>query len=208
MLTSNNRRVLVVDDDEQVHQLFQFCFSNKYDFHYAFSGAEALDLAEKQEFPIVLLDLNLPGESGMEILPKLRERNRLQKIIILTGHSSKQSAISAVNQGAFKYIEKPFTHAEFQEVIQEGFDRYAQEKSLTATAPPTFSELIRLGLNLREAEIACSAIQGETNLEIANHRGLSQRTVEKHFESIFSKLKINSRRKLAPQVQKLRAVTE
>ena len=203
-----DKSLLVIDDDEEIHHLLRFCFSEEYDFQFASSGEDALKLAERREYPVVSLDLNLPGKSGMEILPELRRINPIQKIIILTGHASKESAISAVNQGAFKYIEKPFAHAEFKAVIQEGFDRYAQEKTLTATAPPSLSELIRRGLNSREAEIACLAIQGETNLEIAENLHISRRTVEKHFEAIFSKLKINSRMKLAPQVRKLRAVIE
>ncbi|MCX6970049.1 MAG: response regulator [Verrucomicrobia bacterium] len=91
MLTSNTKRLLVVVDDEQIHHLVKFCFSDEYDFQCAFTGEEALDLAEKEEFPVVLLDLNLPGESGMEILPKLRVKNRHQKITILTGHASRQN---------------------------------------------------------------------------------------------------------------------
>jgi CheY-like chemotaxis protein len=103
-----DKALLVIDDDEEMHHLLRFCFSEDYDFQFASSGEDAMELAEKRNYPVVSLDLDLPGKSGMEILPELRRINPLQKIIILTGHASKESAISAMNQGAFKYIKSRF----------------------------------------------------------------------------------------------------
>lgn len=208
MPPQTEKAFLVIDDDVGVQHIFRFCFSGEYDFHFASSGEEALELAEKREFPVVTLDLMLPGKSGMEILPALQKINPSQKIIILTGHASKESAISAVNHGVFKYIVKPFTLPEIKDVIEDGFDRYTRERSIAAAKPSSLSELIRLGLSRREAEIAIWVIQGESNFEIANRLYLSQRTVEKYVTTIFSKLKINSRMKLDPKVRELRTVLE
>lgn len=204
MLISNTQRLLVVDDDVLIHQLFKFCFSDEYDFQCAFSGDEALDLAEKEEFPVVMLDLNLPGASGMEILPKLRARNPHQKIIILTGHASRKSAISALNQGAFKYIEKPFVRAEIHKAIKEGVSQYSEERSRVSGWTGSKSELVHLGLSRKEAEVARLVVQGGTNQEIAVRLSLSRRSIEKHLENIFSKLNIHSRTKLGKRLQELR----
>lgn len=208
MVAPAEKRFLVIDDDEQVHHLFQFCFSGEYDFHFAFSGEEALNLVEQREYPVVTLDLNLSGKSGLEILPALRGITPCQKIIVLTGHASKESAISAVNHGAFKYIEKPFTHSEMKDVIEEGFESYFQERFSPKEIPASLPELARLGLSPREAEIANWVLQGESNQEIANRLALSHRTIEKYLETIFSKLNVHSRMKLAPRVRALRAVIE
>jgi DNA-binding NarL/FixJ family response regulator len=200
--------MLVIEDDEQIHALLQQCFPEDYDFHFALSGEDALGLAEEREFPVVMLDLNLPGKSGMEILPELRQINPLQKIVILTGCASQETAISAMNQGAFKYIEKPFAFLEFKEAIEEGFKRYSKERSAAVEKTPSHSDLLRLGLSQREAEIAGWVLQHETNGEIARRLFVSQRTVEKHMETIFAKLKINSRSKIGPKIRHLRACIE
>jgi len=84
-LPRQNRKVLVVDDDEAIHHYFRYCFSADLDLHFAFPADEALDLADRHRFPLVLLDLKMPGKSGMEMLPALRRRSTLQKAIILTG---------------------------------------------------------------------------------------------------------------------------
>lgn len=208
MVSPTEKRFLVIDDDEQVHHLFQFCFSGEYDFQFASSGEEALALVEKCEYPVVTLDLNLAGKSGLDILPALRGITPAQKIIVLTGHSSKDSAISAVNQGAFKYLEKPFAHSEMKDVIEEGFESFYQEKYAIKEKTASLPELARLGLTAREAEIAKWVLHGESNQEIAARLSLSHRTVEKYLETIFSKLNVHSRMKLAPRVRALRAVIE
>jgi DNA-binding NarL/FixJ family response regulator len=208
MLPPRNKSLLVIEDDKQAHRLFQLWFSGKYDFHFAFTGEEALGLLEEREFPVATLDLSLPGKSGLEILPVLRKINPFQKIIILTANASQESAICAMNQGAFKYLEKPCGRVKIQEALEEGFERYSQERSTAVEETPFASDLVGLGLSRREAEIAGWVLHRETNSEIARRLFVSPRTVEKHLEAIFSKLKINSRVNLAPKVRQLRACIE
>ncbi len=208
MLPETEKRLLVVDDDEQIHRLFEFCFSGEYGFDFASTGEEALGLVGEREFPVVILDLNLSGQSGLELLPAFRRASTHQKIIILTGHASKESAIRAVNSGVFRYLEKPFTHSQIRQVIKEGFDSYFEERMAAKDPPSSLSELALLGLSHREAQIASHVLKGETNNEIASRLALSTRTVEKYLQSIFSKLKVHSRMKLRSKVRELRAVIE
>ncbi len=209
MLFETEKRLLVVDDDEQIHRLFEFCFSGEYRFDFASTGEEALNLVGQREFPVIVLDLNLSGRSGLELLPAFRKASTHQKIIILTGYSSKESAIRAVNSGVFRYLEKPFTHSQIRQVIEAGFDSYFEERlNATKSPPSSLSELALLGLSRREAQIASHVLKGETNNEIASRLSLSPRTVEKYLESVFSKLKVHSRMKLRHKVRELRAVIE
>jgi len=194
--------MLVVDDDEEIHYLFRHCFSGDLDIHFASSGDEALSFVDRHRFPVVMLDLNMPGKSGMEILPALRRRSAPQKVIILTGHSSKQSAMEAVNLGAFRYIEKPFDFDRMRMLVEDGFEQFYKEWCpVTERISP--HELARLGLTAREAEICRSVARGQSNTEIAATLGVSPRTVEKILEAIFSKLKINSRMMLAPKIAEM-----
>jgi len=201
-LSRTDRKLLVVDDDEEIHHLFRYCFSEELELHFASSADEALGLADRHRFPLVLLDIRMPGKSGMEILPALRRRSALQKVIILTGHSSKQTAIKAINLGAYGYIEKPFLPDRMRMAIEDGFEQYFK-----AWCSPveriTPHELAVLGLTQREAEISCCVARGQSNMEIAARIGLSSRSIEKTLESVFSKLKINSRMKLGPKIFEL-----
>jgi DNA-binding NarL/FixJ family response regulator len=169
---------------------------------------ETLLQVERDEFPVVTLDLNLNGESGLEILPALHERNRSQKIIILTGYGTKVSAISAINQDVFRYLEKPFAIGELIDAIREGFSRYSEERSREREKACSKTDLLLLGLNRKEAEIAHWVVQGEKNQEIATRLSLSKRNVEKYLEKIFSKLKIRSRMKLEKRLRELRGLIE
>ncbi|MCK9590223.1 MAG: response regulator transcription factor [Terrimicrobiaceae bacterium] len=208
MLPTTKKRFLVIDDDEHVHRFFELCFSEEYDVRFAASMEETLLQVERDEFPVVTLDLNLNGESGLEILPALHERNRSQKIIILTGYGTKVSAISAINQDVFRYLEKPFAIGELIDAIREGFSRYSEERSREREKACSKTDLLLLGLNRKEAEIAHWVVQGEKNQEIATRLSLSKRNVEKYLEKIFSKLKIRSRMKLEKRLRELRGLIE
>ncbi|MCK9589803.1 MAG: response regulator [Terrimicrobiaceae bacterium] len=72
MLPTTKKRFLVIDDEEHVHRFFELCFSEEYDVRFAASMEETLLQVERDEFPVVTLDLNLNGESGLET----NERNR------------------------------------------------------------------------------------------------------------------------------------
>lgn len=198
-LPRQDRKVLVVDDDEAIHHYFRYCFSEDLDLHFAFSADEALDLAGRHRFPLVLLDLKMPGKSGLEILPALRRRSTLQKVIILTGHPNMESAMDAVNLGVFKYIPKPPLLEPIKSAIEDGFEQYYKEWC-PAVERITPHELTLLGLTPREADISSWVAKGQSNMEIADLLGVSSRSVEKSLESIFSKLKINSRMKLGPKI--------
>ncbi|MEI6032722.1 MAG: response regulator transcription factor [Verrucomicrobiae bacterium] len=205
MCCAHKKSVLIIDDDEYIHDLFKFGLAEDYGFHFAFSANEALRLVEGREFPVVTLDLMLAGKSGLEILPELLRKSAAQKVIILTGHACKQSAMSALNLGVFRYMEKPFSLEKMRGAIDDGFAQYFHERQSETSRQSTAAELVGLGLTFREAEIAHGVTQGETNLEIASRLGVSPRTVEKYLEAVFTKLKITSRMKLASRARHLRA---
>lgn len=149
-----------------------------------------------------MLDLVMPGKSGLEILSVLRNKSKLQKIIIITGHSCEQSAIQAINIGAFRYLEKPFSLAGMREAIEQAFDEYRSEWK-SGVDRITRHEWSLLGLTSREAEISRMVVEGKTSLEIAGDIGVSRRTVEKHLEFIYSKVNISHRTQLGQRLADL-----
>lgn len=203
MSNDSCHRLLVVDDDPEIRQAFEFCLEKRYEITGVPSGEKAVELVKKAMFPVVVLDLNMTGMSGIETLRRLRKINRLQKIIILTGHGDRESAIDAVNLGAFKYLLKPFRLDAIKKSVAEAFEQYLREKSTMPLEHADVAELERLGLSGRAAEVALEISRGRSNVEIAEDLGISHRTVEKHLEVIYKQLKISSRTKVVLRLRNL-----
>ena len=108
-------RILLVDDDDVFRTVMQRELSRRgYDVRAAADGAEALDLAPRQPFDVVLLDLRLPDMDGLAVLAGLRERGVPAEVIMLTGHGTIETAIEATRLGAFDYISKPCPMSELE----------------------------------------------------------------------------------------------
>lgn len=132
-LTSNStsRRLLVVDDEPLVRQTLSLVLKDEYEVTAVESGEEAVRLSLRQSFPVVILDLCMEGMSGIETLRQLKKIQEHQNIIILTAYQSMESAISALNLGAFNYLTKPFERRHLKKVVSQGFEcyeRYASRK--------------------------------------------------------------------------------
>src|SRR4029079_18131495 len=104
-----------------------FCLREEYDVTTVASGEEAIEVSSREDFPVVILDLRMEGLSGIETLKRLKKAHEIQNIIILTAYESMESAITALNLGAFNYLTKPFERNHLREVISRGFEAYDQQ---------------------------------------------------------------------------------
>ena len=101
-------RVLVVDDEKDfVEQISQRLEIREFEVFQAFSGEEALEKASKALFDVVILDVVMPGISGVEALKELKAERPLTEIIMLTGHATVDTAIEGMKLGAYDYLKKP-----------------------------------------------------------------------------------------------------
>jgi len=101
-------RVLLVDDEKgYIQPLSERLTARGFDVSIAFSGDEALRLAEKNDFDVVLLDIMMPGKSGLDTLQEIRRIDFLVPVILLTGHAEIETAIGEVRTGVFDYLVKP-----------------------------------------------------------------------------------------------------
>lgn len=121
------RKLLVVDDEPLVRQTLRYCLEEDYDVTTVASGEEAIAASLREDFPVVILDLCMQGISGIQTLKRLKEIREAQNIIILTAYQSMESAISALNLGAFNYLTKPFDRTGLREVVARGFEVYDQQ---------------------------------------------------------------------------------
>jgi CheY-like chemotaxis protein len=120
--------VLVVDDEPLMREALGLSLSREFKVTKASSGEEALELSDRQVFPVVVLDLRMEGLDGIATLKKLRQRNAHQKIVILTAHQSMDSAIEAINLGAHGYLTKPCDFHELRSVLSKAHDLYFEEQ--------------------------------------------------------------------------------
>jgi len=195
--------VLIIDDEPDMRLGLKMILGDNYLIGEASSGEEGIIEASNGEYPVVILDLAMKGLPGIETLELLRRMDESQKVIILTGHGSQETAISAVNMGAFKYVLKPVGSKLMRRLVEEAFAAYEKQIGRRRRQASTPEKLEGLGLSPREAQVAHWVIQGEGNREIALRLDISPRTVEKHLEAVQETLGVNRRGKIASRVREL-----
>ena len=116
--------LLLVDDDAAFRTVMAAELSRSgYDVRTAASGEDALAVCAKTEPHVILLDLQMPGISGLEVLKSLRDRHAPGEVVMLTGHGSIDTAIEAIRMGAFDYVSKPCPLDELEIRIQRALER-------------------------------------------------------------------------------------
>ncbi len=119
-----NRRILIVDDDRSILKMLGSFFEKAgYEVLQQHNGQLALTMLEADQFDVVITDLMLDGLSGFEILNKTKQYSPQTEVVIITGHSSIDSAVRAMREGAFDYITKPVVLEELSIVIEKAYER-------------------------------------------------------------------------------------
>ncbi|MFH1117446.1 MAG: response regulator [Pseudomonadota bacterium] len=126
-------RVLIVDDEEEfVESIVKRLGGRGLHAVGATGGMQALELAEKQEFDVVILDVRMPRMDGIETLRELKKRHPLLEVIMLTGHGSVDSGIKGLQLGAYNYIMKPAKIEELIKQISLAYERKTIEQERIA----------------------------------------------------------------------------
>ena len=100
--------LLIVDDDLAIRSTLQELFSKKYPCHAVASSEEALRSLSSGDYDVVILDISLPGMSGLELLARIRHEHPDTQVIIISGIDYEQHAGALFRTGAFDYMHKPF----------------------------------------------------------------------------------------------------
>jgi DNA-binding NtrC family response regulator len=125
MTTSTSAiRLLIVDDDEELRALLVRHFQRQgMSVLIAGSGEEALQMPGPPRCDVALLDLHLPGMTGIDLLARLKERQPSPEVLLLTAHGSIETAIEAMKQGAYDYLTKPFQLNDLDVRVQKAYDK-------------------------------------------------------------------------------------
>jgi len=122
-------RILLVDDEKEfVQTLSQRLKMRQLENTYAFSGEEALDVADRKETDVMVLDLKMPGIDGYEVLKRIKRTNPEIEVIILTGHGSEEDRKTCLELGAFAYLQKPADIDILTITMQEAFEKIQTKK--------------------------------------------------------------------------------
>lgn len=117
-------RVLLVDDEENlIEYLSKRLLKQGFTVKAAFSGEEAIKVANQEHFDVAVVDLKMPGIDGVETQRKLKEIQPLIQCIVLTGHGSIESALESGQEDAFTYLLKPAEHDDLVTAINEAYQK-------------------------------------------------------------------------------------
>ena len=123
MLTTKNRILVVDDEPDIVANLSHLLSGRGYEVNTAFNGEEALNSLKNKTPDLILLDLKMPGISGIDTLKEIRVIDPDVMVIIITGYGTLKSAIEAIRYGVFDYIPKPFNVPEIMAIIDKSIQR-------------------------------------------------------------------------------------
>jgi DNA-binding NtrC family response regulator len=129
MSSHNKIKLLLVDDEVKFLQsIAQRLELKNIDVIAVSNGEEAIASAEKDLFDVAVVDFQMPGMDGAQVLKALKERHKYLEIIMLTGHATVDSAVECTKLGAFKYLEKPYAFEKLVEVIKEAYEARLKKK--------------------------------------------------------------------------------
>lgn len=120
-------KILVVDDDQLLRELIGQCLQDQYDILYAQNVPQAFELIKVELPHLVLLDLNLPGESGLRLFEKMRETDKFRnvQVLVLTGQIDDETRVTSFDLGADDFLEKPFNADELRIRVKARLRRVA-----------------------------------------------------------------------------------
>jgi len=181
----------VVDDDESIRTLWRWLLDSNGISVEAFASAKEFIAAYRPGGPgCLVLDLRLPGMSGLELQAYLRQREVAIPIVFVTGHGDVPTAVSALKGGAVDFIQKPFSYREVLQIIRRAFKRDAEIRDEHAKRSQVAGRVA--ALTEREREVMLRVIEGKLNKVIADELGISVKTVEFHRAKVMEKMGADS----------------
>jgi two-component system response regulator FixJ len=186
------RSIYIVDDDQSVRAALQSLLSTQPNLMiYSYrSGDDFLAEIDDLQPGCILLDYNMPGRDGLEVLRQLAALPRRFGVIILTGQGAISVAVQAWKLGALDFLEKPCDPATLIAVVQNAFSTIEENRldvSLTDRAQNAIASLSQ-----RERDVLMGLVEGRGNKLIAYDLDISPRTVEIHRANMMNKLDVRS----------------
>ncbi|WP_416140046.1 response regulator transcription factor [Halomonas sp. HK25] len=168
--------IAVVDDDQALRESLAWLLDSVDLASRAFADGEAFLAADPDAFDAVLLDVRMPGLSGLQVQQRMNERGDDLPVIFMTGHGDVPMAVAALKAGALDFIEKPFNHQQLIDTVQQALRVHQQRRRERARHDALQARYA--ALRPKEQRILVHVAEGMTSREIAEHLGISAKTVE------------------------------
>jgi FixJ family two-component response regulator len=182
--------IFVVDDDPAVRETLSMVLSAAgYQVICFADGAALLPVARSRTPACILLDVHIPGKSGLDILRELHGEDYSAPIFMISGQGDIAMAVSAIKNGALDFIEKPFRGSDIVARLNEAIEAFARRQAgHSASDIATVHFPGREPLTRREREVLEQFVSGASNKEAGRQLGISPRTIEDHRANIMKKL--------------------
>lgn len=182
-------KVYIIDDSKEVRDAIKLLMSS--------IGLEVVEFESADDFLLkinefntlegcILLDVRMPGMSGLSLLEKLSEIKSAPPVIIITGHGDIPMAVKAVQSGAINFIEKPFNEQELLDNVHRAFKLDSIKRGRNMQIQTTKEKLN--ALTRREDQVLRAVTEGQRNKVIAANLNISQSTVEAHRAKVMEKM--------------------
>ncbi len=202
-MTDSDPTVFVVDDDPGVTDAIRLLLRSVGLQSEAFRSAnDFLETYDPDRTGCLVLDVRMPGMSGLNLQERLHQMGSTLPIIFVTAHGDVPMAVEAVKAGAVDFVQKPFRDQDLLDKIQQALGKHAQVQAEQRELKEIHSRIH--SLTTREREVMELVVDGVPNKKIAGSLGISQRTVEIHRARVMEKMKVRSVSRLVQQAMKVR----
>lgn len=187
----NQCTIFIVDDDEAVRDSLRWLLeANGYQVK-CFASAEAfLNGFDEEQLSVLIVDVRMPGMSGLELQEALIARNVNIPMVFITGHGDVPMAVDTMKKGAIDFLEKPFNETELRSIVARMIDIAVDEHKKELERRNHEEILGRL--TAREQQVLERIVAGRLNKQIAGDLDISIKTVEAHRANIMEKLEVTT----------------
>ena len=201
-MTDYSPTVFLVDDDEAVRDSLGLLMKSVALTSRSFASADEFLAEYDPESPgCLVLDIRMPGMSGMELQQKLIEMRAILPIIFITGHGDIPMAVEAMQRGAVDFIPKPFRDHELLDRINKAIEDDRENRDALLERKEVEKRVEKL--TPREKQVMELVVQGKANKVIAGDLEVSQRTVEIHRARVMEKMQVRSLAQLVRMVMQV-----
>jgi FixJ family two-component response regulator len=185
----SNGEIFIVDDDPAIRQVLTIVFSQAGFHTTCFAEGGALLASARVVVPAcIILDVNIPGRSGLDILKQLNAEEYPAPIFVISGQGDIPMAVEAIRNGALDFIEKPFRAGDVVARIKASIEAWTQRQQQDNTSSNKIVVPGREPLTRRERDVLTLIVAGASSKEAGQKLGISPRTVEFHRARIIEKV--------------------